>query len=176
MKLACVDCHATAAKSARLEDNNLPRREACLKCHSDAVIKNPARTLLSRFDHAKHLKLGNLAPVIAKAIDTKAYLSSAGNIRKYLNTQNACAACHRGLEESGAVSQANFPQMADCLVCHSTVDPPFSCEFCHSKDTKLKPGNHSPDFIDTHTRAKSGLDKTTCAVCHGRRFTCLGCH
>jgi hypothetical protein len=75
---------------------------------------------LKEFSHAKHLKLGNVAPVIAGAIDKGTYLGRDGaKIRPLLNSSNACVACHRGLEESEAVSQANMPQMADCLVCHN---------------------------------------------------------
>jgi hypothetical protein len=66
--------------------------------------------------------------------------------------------------------------MADCLVCHSQIDPPFSCEFCHAPGDHLKPVSHTPDFIDTHTSGKLKLDKSSCAVCHGRTFTCQGCH
>jgi hypothetical protein len=40
----------------------------------------------------------------------------------------------------------------------------------------LKPANHTADFLDSHSRKQTVLDKATCAVCHGRRFTCLGCH
>ncbi len=80
------------------------------------------------------------------------------------------------MEESDRVGPANMPQMADCLVCHNKIDNPFSCEFCHAKNANLKPANHSADFLDTHTAGKLKLDKTTCAVCHGRKFTCLGCH
>ena len=45
-----------------------------------------------------------------------------------------------------------FPQMADCLVCHTQVDPPFTCEFCHAKDAKLKPANHPPEYLESHSR------------------------
>ena len=132
---------------------------------------------LKEFSHKKHLKLGNVAPVIASAIDKKTYLGHDGpKIRPFLNTGNACAACHHGIEESDGVSQANMPHMADCLVCHNTVDPPDSCQFCHPKGAALKPANHIAGFLDSHTNKNSGLDFATCAVCHGRKFTCLGCH
>jgi len=132
---------------------------------------------LKEFSHAKHLKLGNVAPVIASAIDKGTYLGQGGDkIRPLLNSSNPCIACHRGLESSDAVSQTNMPQMADCLVCHNTISPPDSCEFCHPKDAQLKPPNHVAGFLDSHTNKNSGLDKQSCAVCHGRKFTCLGCH
>jgi hypothetical protein len=131
---------------------------------------------LKEFSHKKHLKLGNIAPVIAAAIDKGTYLGRGDRIRPHLNSGNPCTACHRGLEDSDAVGNANMPQMADCLVCHNQIDPPDSCAFCHPKDAQLKPANHVAGFLDTHTNKKSGLDLESCAVCHGRKFTCLGCH
>jgi hypothetical protein len=132
---------------------------------------------LKEFSHKKHLALGNVAPVIAGAIDHRTYLANNGAaIRPLLNTQNPCQACHRGLEQSEKVSASNMPQMADCLVCHNQIDPPDSCKFCHPADAKLRPASHTPDFLDRHTNKKAALDYTSCAVCHGRKFTCLGCH
>lgn len=131
---------------------------------------------LKPFNHQTHLKLGNVAPVIAQAIDRGTYLSPPGNIRQYLNTSNPCQACHRGLEESTKVSKANMPQMADCLVCHNKIDPPYSCQFCHEPGQQLKPASHTADLLDSHTRKNAIADKASCAICHGRKFTCLGCH
>jgi hypothetical protein len=176
LKPDCTSCHTTVAHSTRVEDNNLPSPSVCRPCHQNVSIPEPPKTILAHFSHEKHLQLGNVAPVIAKAIDSGQYLSPAGDIRQHLNSSNPCLACHRGIETSDAVSRANLPQMADCLVCHNKIDPPFSCEACHQPGPQLKPSNHTRDFTDVHTNPKSGLDKTTCAVCHGRRFTCQGCH
>lgn len=176
MKLECVNCHTSAPSSTRLEDNNLPAKAVCLPCHEEAVIKRPRATKLARFNHAKHLKLGNIAGVIAAAIDHGSYLSPPGDIRRHLNTGNPCVACHRGLEESDAVTSDALPRMADCLVCHSQIDPPYSCKFCHGPDQDLKPASHTPDYVDLHSSPDARLDKSSCAVCHGRRFTCQGCH
>lgn len=176
-KLDCTECHAAALTSTRPNDNLLPKQPVCLKCHKTGEIGSPPATRLARFNHALHLKMGNLAPVIAAAIDKQTYLSAASaNVKEQLNTRNPCEACHRGLKTSDRPERSALPQMADCLVCHGDIDPPYSCEFCHAKDAKLKPDNHTPDFLDTHTTGKLQLDKTTCAVCHGRRFRCLGCH
>lgn len=176
-KLECAACHPAAAGSTSLNDNLLPKPEACLRCHKTANIGAPIVTRLARFNHQLHLKMGNLAPVIAAAIDKKTYLSlPAADLRRRLNTQNPCEACHRGLEDSDRADRNALPQMADCLVCHSQIDPPYSCEFCHGKDAKLKPATHTADFLDSHNSGKVAMDKTTCAVCHGRHFHCLGCH
>ena len=176
MHLECVECHTAAPRSTRAEDNLLPSKEVCLQCHEDAAIPAPPSTRLSAFSHALHLKMGNVAPYIAGAIDHHNYLQPPGDIRRHLNTGNPCQACHRGLEESDQVTRAALPQMADCLVCHTQIEPPFSCEDCHAKDAHLKPANHTDRFTDAHSSGKLNLDKTTCAVCHGRSFTCRGCH
>jgi hypothetical protein len=118
-----------------------------------------------------------------QAIDHKVYLRSPGDrtdwIRPRLTAaRNPCRACHRGLAESDQVSKAEMPQMADCLVCHSQIETPFSCWDCHSDKVDLRPKNHTeiPHFMDAHSSGKLNLDKKTCALCHGVTFQCMGCH
>lgn len=176
MGLTCTGCHAAAPASTKPADNLLPARSVCLDCHESAAIPPPPATNLTAFSHALHLKMGNVAPFIAAAIDHGAYLSAPGDGRRLLNTNNACEACHRGLHESDSVSPALLPRMADCLVCHADIDPPWSCELCHGKDAKLRPANHTAHFVSDHSSGKMKFDKTTCAVCHGRTFQCAGCH
>jgi hypothetical protein len=178
MKPACGDCHAGAGASSLVTDNNLPSQEACKSCHQQPVsIKEPARTLVTRFSHATHLKLGNVAPVIAAAIDSKSYHAlPAQAVREQLRGANACTACHRGLDVSEQVGRENMPHMADCLTCHPKIDAPFSCELCHAPGRHLKPVSHTRDYIDVHSTSRANLDKASCVICHGRRFTCLGCH
>lgn len=157
---------------------------SCQPCHRPMLTATSTSERADRpskrvkFSHEFHLKLGNAAPVIAKAIDAKQYLGTDTTHRPLLDTQNQCAACHRGMEKATeAVAKANYPHMADCLVCHNKIDAPFSCKTCHFEDAKtLQPASHTSGFIDRHTNKNAGLDKASCAVCHGRQFTCLGCH
>ncbi len=176
LKPDCVSCHAAAPSSRQVSDNILPAKTVCLECHESVKIGKPARRGVDKFSHEQHLKLGNLAPVIAAAIDAGTYLSPPGSLRRQLDTKNPCVACHHGIEQSEQSSNANFPRMADCLVCHNKIDLPFSCTLCHAEGAQLKPANHTADFLDFHSSGKANLDKQSCAVCHGRRFTCLGCH
>jgi hypothetical protein len=178
--LECTYCHAAAPASRTVEDSLLPKKDVCLDCHQAATVPVPAPdkrpTRLTRFSHALHLRMGDVAPFLAAAIDRHNYLQPSGDIRRHLNTGNPCEACHRGLEESDRVTRTALPRMADCLVCHTPIDPPFSCETCHAKDAPLKPAGHTATFMDAHSSGKLALDKSTCAVCHGRTFTCMGCH
>lgn len=190
-KASCQDCHVAIRDSTKASDSNLPAEKNCLKCHDgqqarrecvvchrhqESVIplKSPERDF--RFNHQLHLELGNLAPVIAAAIDEGSYLSPAKNIRSQLNEENSCQACHRGLQETDLADRANLPQMADCLVCHAEIAPPFSCEFCHTKEAQIKPSSHAPDYLDLHNSGKVKLEKQSCKICHGTGFRCMGCH
>ncbi|MCC7154876.1 MAG: cytochrome c3 family protein [Bryobacterales bacterium] len=179
LKLSCVACHSSVPASTRAEDNSLPNAAFCATCHKEntPVISPPRRSLVTRFNHQLHLKLGNTAPVIAAAIDSGKYLSPVpAGYRELLNTANPCLACHAGIDQADSLSHSYLPPMASCLVCHNKVDPPFSCPLCHAGITSLKPASHTPDYIDKHSSGKANLDKPSCAVCHGRKFTCLGCH
>lgn len=177
-KLECSTCHGKAVASTQASDNLLPAPEVCAKCHDRMAVPAPRAHNVQKFNHALHLKMGNLAPVIAKAIDTGAYLGAVPpGLRAGLNAKNACAACHRGMEQSVAVSgSAAMPRMADCLVCHNRIEPPYSCEKCHTQVKKLTPASHTQDWVDVHSSGTQKLDKQSCAVCHGRNFTCQGCH
>lgn len=176
LKLTCTTCHQAIASSTKAADNNLPAAAVCNGCHPPGrSIKAPAKLRVDKFNHQRHTAFGNVAPMLRAAIAGKKYLST--KTPEHLDTSNACAGCHHGIEQSESVAAASvFPLMGDCLVCHNKMDPPFSCEKCHENVPSLKPASHTSDFIDRHNRMKDTLDKSECTNCHGRRFTCLGCH
>ena len=185
-KIDCPVCHAAAAGSQAAADNLLPKPDVCANCHTGdrklaaaPSIKSPRKLTVTKFDHRLHVKLGPAVPAtMLKAIETKGYLADPRNLREQLAVagKHPCTGCHRGLEKSDSVSMAAFPHMADCLTCHNTIDPPFSCVKCHDEEQRLKPASHTNEWIDRHSTGKANLDKASCAVCHGRNFTCLGCH
>ena len=178
--LACAHCHAGAETSRQAGDQIFPRPAACLSCHSDsgstpldaARLRWTAPERTYRFDHAFHVRLGDLAPVLAAAIDDGKYLGSP-EIRPLLERAEDCTACHRGLETGEATP---LPVMSDCLVCHSEIDNPFSCGFCHLEGVNLRPADHTQEFADLHGTGKIQLDKASCLPCHGTNFECRGCH
>jgi hypothetical protein len=136
------------------------------------AAQQPSAPPRIKFSHGQHAKLGDVSPIL------KAARKSGTHLRPDSMEPGAgCQACHSGV----ASDRARHPlsAMGDCLVCHTKVDPPFSCAFCHTQPAvELKPANHSPDFLDRHSAglSKLNLAKAECAVCHGRKFTCLGCH
>ena len=93
LKLECTTCHVSAAASTRAPDNLLPSQKACQPCHESPEIPGPPTTRVAKFNHSLHLKMGDVGPIIANAIDHGRYLQPPGDIRRHLNTGNACAAC-----------------------------------------------------------------------------------
>ncbi|MBM3735915.1 MAG: hypothetical protein FJW39_09035 [Acidobacteria bacterium] len=176
MGLQCGGCHPSAAASSKAADNNLPAQEACRTCHKqDMPVKQPAKLTVSRFSHEFHLKFGDVSPLIAAAVRAKTYLGPVAG-EGPVAAANACLGCHRGIATSDQVGPEVFPHMADCLVCHNKIDNPFSCELCHEPGKHLKPADHTRTYVDTHSTGKMKLDKASCVICHGKKFTCLGCH
>jgi predicted CXXCH cytochrome family protein len=183
--VTCVTCHQAATGSDAATDLNMPEEKVCLACHTGDPVAAVDTSFLSgkepaertyRFNHEFHLGMGNVAPLLSAAIENGSYLGKAGGMLENLDTENACEACHRGLRETDVAAKANLPQMSDCLVCHSEIRNPFSCEKCHLEGVNLMPANHTRDFVDTHSTGRLGLDKATCLPCHGRNFACMGCH
>lgn len=184
--VACETCHTAAPGSRQAADDLLPDGQICAACHdggsAPAIDTAPLagrtpETRSYRFDHEFHLGIGNPAPLIAAAIDSGDYHGKPGEARRFLDTDNACAACHRGLAESLAVAPAaHMPRMGDCIVCHTRVDNPFSCKQCHVEGAELMPADHTREFVDQHSTGKLELDKLSCLPCHGRNFGCMGCH
>ncbi len=186
MGLDCGTCHSAAKNSSEAGDKLLPDGALCQACHNGqtapaidiAPLTGRADVVRSfRFDHSFHLGLGEIAPLIAAAIDSGNYFGKPGDARRFLDSADECSACHRGLGESTrVVPGAHMPQMADCIVCHTKIDNPFSCPECHVEGVDLRPADHTREFIDTHSTGKAGLDKVSCLPCHGREFGCMGCH
>lgn len=175
----CEPCHTTAAKSTKAEDNLLPMETECVNCHHEIHIKEPRKTTVHQFNHELHLKV-NPGPLIAAAIKNKTWLGTAKEMPKSVNTRNACVACHHDIEESEsaapAVGKAHYPRMADCLTCHNQINPPESCKKCHDPGTNFRPVSHTAAFVDGHATKGAIADKAECYSCHGRNFTCKGCH
>ena len=178
---ACENCHTTATTSTKADDNLIPDKSACASCHDEIEIGEPRRTGVQKFNHAKHVAMGSIAPLIAAAVKGNNYLSKEiPSATSLAAAKDSCNGCHLGIPESENVAAAkagpgHFPHMADCLTCHNKINPPESCKQCHVESTpNFRPTSHAADFGDKHS--DKSLDKTSCATCHGKKFVCKGCH
>ncbi len=176
----CQGCHTGAEASTSAEDNLLPFETECARCHDEVHIKEPRKTNVQKFNHSVHVG-ANPGPLIAAAIRSKTWLGLPEQAPKEVNTKNSCVACHHDIDKSEniteATGKANYPRMADCLVCHNQINPPESCKKCHDEaQMTLRPASHTATFGDTHSEPNKIANKAECHSCHGRKFTCKGCH
>jgi len=178
---ACENCHTAAPTSTKAADDLIPDKSACATCHDEVEIGSARPTGVQKFNHAKHVPMGSVAPLIAAAIKNKSYLGVNPPTAASLAAANdACTGCHHGIAESESVphdkpNKHHFPQMADCLTCHNKISPPDSCSQCHVPTApNFRPTSHTTEFSDKHS--DKTLSKVGCASCHGRKFTCKGCH
>ena len=69
--LTCAMCHATITASTSSADDNRPKAEVCAQCHqgtrgspgrafAEGARPHPAAVRLFRFDHQRHLALGDV--------------------------------------------------------------------------------------------------------------------
>jgi hypothetical protein len=177
---SCQGCHTTAETSTKASDNLLPDATSCVTCHDEVHIKEQPRDVgVQKFNHATHVKMGNVHPVVAASVKSKTFAGDESKIPAAA-PKDGCVACHHGMDQSESITaanaKANYPQMAECLVCHSQINPPESCKKCHADNMTFRPASHTPEFSDNHSSGKANLDKASCAVCHGKKFTCKGCH
>lgn len=178
---ACENCHTLATESTKASDNLLPDKSACVTCHDEVEIGAPRAVGVQKFNHAAHVKMGNAAPLFSAAVKGKQHVSAAPPAESVLAAaKDVCSGCHYGIAESEnvpheKVTRSHYPQMGDCLVCHNKIDPPDSCAKCHvAPQGGFRPVTHTAEFNDKH--AGKEIPKETCAGCHGRKFTCKGCH
>jgi hypothetical protein len=175
---SCQPCHTDAEKSTQAEDNLLPMDSNCVTCHDEVHIKQPRATRIARFSHAQHVKV-NPGPLIAAAMKSGTWLGPPVQRPAEVNVNNVCLACHHDIDKSENIIDADglkhYPRMADCLVCHTKINPPESCKQCHAAATQFRPADHTAAFVDAHAE-KGKIDKSTCAPCHGRSVTCKECH
>jgi hypothetical protein len=179
MDVTCFSCHAKASTSTKATDDLLPSRDACARCHAeDYEIKEPRKLGVDFFNHQKHVDMAAIAKVLLAALKQNRYLGKTPpNLATQLEAaQNTCMACHRGMAQTDTTSQANFPAMQDCLVCHNQINMTASCTKCHVESPKLRPASHVPNWIDLHNRNLTLDQKQECSVCHGKNFMCAGCH
>lgn len=173
----CQDCHSGAASSTEASDSLMPSVAACAKCHGPGSISDPAELTVSKFNHRLHGAIPGVGPMIAAAMRSRSYLGPVSEERAdKLEEAEGCMVCHLGVLASSAGPKAAYPPMADCLVCHTDVEAPFTCEKCHDAGPHLMPASHTGQYLEQHSRPGYLKETESCAVCHGREFTCLGCH
>jgi hypothetical protein len=192
--MECLDCHAGALESESASDLLFPKESVCLACHERegpegcglchtrpeaiAPLSNPLSDIF--FSHRLHLLLPDLAGPLLEALASGRHAGS-GPARRHrgIDPSRPCSVCHRGLEEVSLGGPDNLPEMADCLVCHTSGgDAMRRCGDCHPPGFDRRPQDHRVvGFFDAHSAAEARPIATNCRMCHTPGFNpCTQCH
>src|SRR5439155_1747940 len=105
-----------------------------------------------------------------------------------------CAACHKGIETSTAVTPELFVDMDACVKCHTEKKAKTDCSTCHKESAKTvalgkgqfwAPANHDPAWRAAHgavVRLNAPKNREErCDTCHGQAgfpddASCAPCH
>ena len=113
-KLACNNCHTTAAKADRA---GMPETARCLLCHrTDQRLKQYA-TAKTRIPWVRVYKLPDFV-----------YFSH----QKHLAARVPCSQCHGAVEQRDVLMKEVSTSMNACYACHVKAQANTSCEACHT--------------------------------------------
>jgi hypothetical protein len=166
-QLECQSCHASYETSERA---GMPKLQQCLLCHEGIDEKKPPQRRLS----ALYGEEASLSP--ARVLPGEVRFSHQTHV---VGNKIACGECHRGIEDSQAVSDRVRVFKDDCLRCHARAGRANDCEVCHREVRKdLKPESHLHNWKEFHgqaVRADSGKSVDRCSLCHAPS-RCVSCH
>ena len=175
----CNVCHAGALKSTQATDNLLPNPAVCA-----AAIKTQNRSRLPRVYTCRNSTTPctrssvTSAPTIAKAVDSGAYLGKPADVhRPDLNTYKClCRLPSRAwiAPTKSATRISRTWRIVSSATTKSTLRSVAKSVTSSSRRSSLPP-TRTTGSIATRRRRCPRICQS-CAVCHGRRFTCLGCH
>ena len=151
----CATCHGGIREA---NEQAMPNREDCARCHREKTDEALARFQPQTqrrtdilFDHPQHLKLDTIS--------------------------GQCVGCHPGVPLDGL--REYFPPMATCTDCHAGTLEQGVCAPCHrASDMKeLVPETflrHDLEFVRDHG-LEASRHQNVCSQCHADR-DCAACH
>ncbi|MCG3133288.1 MAG: hypothetical protein HMLKMBBP_00413 [Planctomycetes bacterium] len=167
----CEDCHEGTETKDRAP---MPALEFCMDCHEEIdAEKEPAKTVAAFLDKKSGKPEWSRVTAQPKDIVFSHKTHLAGK-------KTACADCHRGIEESDAVSKQLFTDMDACMACHASKGATNECATCHSDmGPGWMPPSHQRAWDVMHGQAvRRGAPQgrlEDCALCH-TDTTCRSCH
>lgn len=167
----CEDCHEGAATR---DAAGMPSVEMCMDCHEEIEEAAPPGKRIAEF-----LDPATKAPRWSAVSELGDELIFAHG--KHAAAKVACSECHRGIEESRAVTPALAAGGMDaCMDCHAERKASNACSVCHTRiGVDGAPSNHDRLWTARHGQvvrrgAPEGYAEQ-CSLCH-EDSSCLGCH
>lgn len=166
--LECINCHESAAA---LEHPGMPSSDGCAFCHDVIDAEKPEeRRITALFDEDGRFRAAGVS-----ALEDEVVFAHL----RHVQAVGDCSTCHRGIEESRVVGEAQAVRMDDCTACHRERSVPDDCATCHSRIRESwVPESHLHDWKRRHGPICRRADPATsnrCDLCH-RDSACAGCH
>ena len=163
--LKCESCHSSFKDS---DAAGMPTLAGCEVCHKD---------------DGRYAEYMDAYVQDGRAVWRKAENYSEDVIFSHQRHYGAgveCAACHKGVARSDAISAESRPTKDDCLRCHGKAGLSSDCSLCHREIRRdFEPRSHRQNWALHHGQiARSGQDRPSvnrCKLCHADSF-CAACH
>lgn len=163
--LECITCHVGVAASVSGKDNLMPKWNVCVDCHSPADVANKGVALGEVMDGFIFKEVTDYSPIFRHQ-------------RHIEKAKVDCNTCHANLDEPVlANKRGHFPEMADCMECHTNRSVAMECNTCHLPGENLKPADHNVMWSQRHGIASASAN-ANCTMCHqsGTKLDCQSCH
>lgn len=166
----CEDCHEEATTKDKA---SMPSLEFCMDCHEEIdAEKDPSKQVAAFLDKPD-----------GKPVWSRVTAQPEGIVfshKTHADKKVGCAECHKGIEESEAVSKDLFVDMDACTACHSAKNAKNECATCHSDmGPGWMPPSHERNWTTMHGQmVRRGAPQgrlEDCSLCH-TDTTCRSCH
>ena len=165
-EIDCATCHQAVETSTTGKDNLFPTMETCSDCHDIESEENCQMCHTEVENPREVFRIEQYSPLFSH--------------QKHLAAGLECSSCHAGIEKKSDTQRYILPTQTQCMDCHQTKNVSNQCQTCHLPGERLKPVNHTPNFLHTHGDLARATKQTVqpqkdCQTCHQNNF-CQKCH
>ncbi|MFH2037774.1 MAG: hypothetical protein ABIJ45_15340 [Candidatus Zixiibacteriota bacterium] len=177
--LTCQYCHGDMSVGSGSQNNNLPGKPACMKCHDGQIADNNCS-----FCHLNGLSLIDVHPNDWRHQHAEEATAEPEWCQSCHAENSFCIACHRGDNPTGLIHDLNFKYTHgleagtnefSCTACH---DNRTFCVDCHESENRMPLRHSTINWLFDHGQtARENVEN--CAACHDNADpTCSrsGCH
>ena len=180
-EMECSVCHKTGTTAAKA---GMPTAQSCMQCHEAIDAKK------SEEHKAQHKQRSDsISDYVVNGHPNWRYVTRISADTKFSHKAHAdaklaCNVCHKGIDDSKAVTPDLRVTKPQCLDCHTKmkVSKRDDCAFCHNVIAKTwVPPSHGHNWKELHGRAAAASgnaplnSSASCKQCHEENM-CAACH
>lgn len=163
-QVLCATCH-------QLEDPTEPKRvpeQVCSLCHQVGDHANPDAGCGMCHARADH---------VVGSLPRPTYADLNFSHKPHLAAKLPCLSCHKNQDQAKNYRQIHFPEMTECVDCHTKRDVSTDCQTCHKYwRPEVIPDFHDDHWLHQHGRFAREQFEQKCTFCHSKKSFCQDCH